>query len=161
MHLSPIGSIVQEHWQNSERVRANVRLDAFVVMPNHIHGIVVICESLAAEKTSFVETTHGVVSSLAETTQRVVSTGNKPKSKTLQPNSLGSIIGQFKSVCTKRIRAAGYRDFEWESGYYDHVIRDEKDLNRIREYIMVNLYRWESDDEFAHNIDMDPVHTGE
>jgi REP element-mobilizing transposase RayT len=161
MHLSPVGLIVQEEWEKSGRVRVNLQLDAFVVMPNHIHGMIVICKSLVETTGGVVSTmpiNRGVISSLAETTHRVVSTGNKPTSTTLQPNSLGSIVGQVKSVCTKRIHAAGYRDFGWQSGYYDHVIRDEKDLNRIREYIAMNPSRWDLDDEFAHNIGMDPVH---
>ena len=140
MHLSPNGVIVQEEWKKTPCIRPDVSLDAFVVMPNHIHGIIVI------EK-SFGETTGSVVSPLSETTHRVVSTGNK--TKTLQPNSLGSIIGQSKSVCTKRIHASGYRDFDWQPRYYDHVIRNEKDLDRIREYITMNPSQWASDDEFA------------
>ena len=176
MHLSPVGLIVQEEWEKSGRVRVNLQLDTFVVMPNHIHGIIVICKPPVETTRGIVSTmptNRGIVSSLSETTQRrlgfdksslvetthrVVSTGNKPTSTTLQPNSLGSIVGQVKSVCTKRIHAAGYRDFGWQSGYYDHVIRDEKDLNRIREYIAMNPSRWDLDDEFAHNIGMDPVH---
>jgi putative transposase len=92
----------------------NVSLDAFVVMPNRIHGIIVIDESLV------------------ETTQRVVSPGGKRNPKTLRPNSLGAIVGQFKSVCTKRIHAAGFHDFAWQPRYYDHVIRDQRDFHPVR-----------------------------
>jgi REP element-mobilizing transposase RayT len=158
MRVSTVGSVVLGEWQQTARVRENVELDAFVVMPNHIHGIIVIKNSLVETIGPIVshaeETTHRKI----ETTHRVVSTRNK--SKTLQPNSLGSIVGQFKSVCTKRIRAAGFHDFAWQPGYYDHVIRDEKDLERIREYIMMNPSRWDLDDEFAHNIGIDPIHAG-
>ncbi len=149
VHLSPIGMIVREEWKKTPGIRPNVSLDAFVVMPNHIHGIIVIRNSL-------VETTGSVVSYAEETSRRLVST----RIKTLKPNSLGSIVGQFKSVCAKRIYAAGFCDFGWQSGYYDHVIRDEKDLERIREYIALNPSRWESDDEFAYNVGMDPIHKG-
>ncbi len=102
-------------------------LIAFSIMPNHVHGIIVIRNSFVEtmgretdlKNKSFVETTGSVVSSSSETTHRVVSTGNTTKTgnktKTLQPNSLGSIIGQFKSVCTKRIYAAGFGDFGWQS----------------------------------------------
>jgi putative transposase len=147
--MSPIGVIVEEEWRKTKHIRGSVELDAYVVMPNHIHGIIVI-------KKSFVETTGPVVSYPSETTHRVVSTRNK--TKTLKPNSLGSIVGQFKSVCTKRIRATGFDDFTWQPGYYDHVVRDEHDLQRIREYIRLNPERWDVNDEFAHNIAMDPIH---
>lgn len=163
VQLSPIGLIVEEEWKKSAIIRSNITLDAYVVMPNHIHGIVVIGES-------FVETTgpvvsgkpsnRPVISGRAETTHRVVSTGNNPQSKTLHPNSLGSIVGQFKSVSTKRIRAAGYHDFGWQQGYYEHIIRDEKDLARIRDYIVMNPSRWDSDDHFARNVQMDRIHSG-
>jgi putative transposase len=139
IHLSRIGLIVQEEWQNTALIRTNVKLDAFVVMPNHVHGIIVICNSLV------------------ETTRRVVSTTKT----TLQRNSLGSIVGQFKSVCTKRIHASGFHDFGWQRGYYDHIIRDETDLERIREYITLNPSRWKADDEFAVNVKMDPIYKGE
>jgi hypothetical protein len=60
-----------------------------------------------------------------------------------KPNSLGSIIGQFKSKTIKRIRVAGYCDFAWQTRYYDHIIRDLADLNRIRRYIQENPIQWE------------------
>ncbi|MGB2868629.1 MAG: transposase [Bacteroidota bacterium] len=132
MHRSAIGEIVAEEWQKTPAIRPNVTLDEWRVMPNHFHGIVVIGE------------THvGVTTQPVETTRRVVST-NQP---TLKPNSLGSIIGQFKSQCTKRIHATGNRDFAWQPRYHDHIIRDEDDLNRIREYIINNPANWDEDDQ--------------
>ena len=73
-----------------------------------------------------------------ETTHRVVST--------LRSNSLGSIIGQFKSVTTKRIRATGYLNFAWQSRFYDHIIRNENSLQKIREYIGNNPIKWDVDE---------------
>ena len=158
VQLSPMGVIVEEEWRKTEHVRANVELDAFVVMPNHIHGIIVIKNSVgsAADKKYFVVMTGSVISHALETTHRVVSTRNK--TKTLKANSLGSIVGQFKSVSTKRIWKAGFKGFEWQCGYYDHVVRDEHDLARIREYIRLNPERWDVNDEFAVNVKMDPLH---
>lgn len=66
-------------------------------------------------------------------------------STTLQPNSLGSIVGQFKSACTKRIRQKENHNFAWQANYYDHIIRNQKDLDRIREYIQNNPLKWELD----------------
>ncbi len=133
VRLSPIGEIVAEEWQRTAHIRANVVLDVWVVMPDHLHGIVGI-----------------TASTIVETPRRGVSTMTT-KSR-LQPNSLGSIIGQFKSVCTKRIWAAGHRDFAWQERFYDHIIRNERALNRIREYIANNPARWELDRANNENV---------
>jgi len=60
----------------------------------------------------------------------------------LKSNSLGSIIGQFKSVCTKQIWAAGLAEFRWQNRFHDRIIRDEESLNRIRQYIVNNAAKW-------------------
>jgi REP element-mobilizing transposase RayT len=140
MQLSPIGEIVTDEWQKAPQIRPNVELDAWVVMPNHLHGIVGI--------------THQMPKPAVETTRRVVSTPADAPTARLQPNSLGAIIGQFKSVCTKRIWAAGFRHFAWQTRFYDHIIRDEKSLHKIREYIINNVGRWEQDRNNPGNIYM-------
>lgn len=122
MYLSDIGKIVQEEWIKTSQIRSYITLDEFVIMPNHIHGIIKI-------------------NSYVETSRRDVSTN-----KTLQQHSLGSIVGQFKSISTKRIRII-FPSFAWQSRYYDHIIRNEKSLNAIREYIRYNPLKWNDDEE--------------
>jgi len=119
--LSVAGQIVAEEWNKTPQIRANIGLDAWVVMPNHLHGIIIINESV-------------------ETSRRDVSTKDG-----LRSGSLGAVVGQFKSICTKRIRSAGYWDFRWQTRFYDHLIRDDEDLNRIREYIQNNPIQWAMD----------------
>lgn len=131
--LSPVGEIVAEEWLKTEKIRPNVSLDEWVIMPDHLHGIIVIHES------DSVETPQNV-----ETPRRGVSTPGGG-SRGLQPGSLGSIIGQFKSICTKRIRAAGHPAFGWQARFYDHVIRSDESLHEIRRYIRDNPLKWESD----------------
>jgi putative transposase len=63
----------------------------------------------------------------------------------VKAGSSGAIIGQIKSVCTKRIWAAGHTEFRWQSRFYDHIIRDEGALRRIREYIVNNPVNWAED----------------
>lgn len=133
MQLSAIGQIVAEEWQKTEQIRSNVQIDAWVVMPNHLHGIVIIRN-------------HDV-----ETFRRNVSTTDKSR---LKSNSLGSIIGQFKSVCTKRIWAAGFTDFKWQTRFYDQIVRDRESVSRIREYIINNPIRWESDKNNPKNVSL-------
>ena len=132
MILNNMGKIVEEEWLKTKEIRTNVDLDYYVVMPNHFHGNLIILD---------VETSRRDVSQTKETGQRPVSTK-------LKPNSLGSIIGQFKSVCTKRIHKLGFTDFQWQSRYYDHILRNEDDLRRIRNYIQNNPMKWELDEYF-------------
>jgi len=98
--LSKIGKIVDEEWLITKDIRNNIILDEYVVMPNHFHGIIMILN----ENKINVETTRRVVLIQNKTSQRDVST--------LKSGSLGAIIGQFKSVCTKRIHELGYINFK-------------------------------------------------
>lgn len=130
MGLNIIGCIANEEWENTEKLRINVKLDGFIIMPNHIHGIIVI------ENKNDVETPRRGVS-----TER-----NKHHNPQWQPNSLGSIINQFKGICTKRIRAIGYPHFHWQERFYDHLIRiDQESLEKIRYYIKYNPQMWDRD----------------
>jgi REP element-mobilizing transposase RayT len=130
MRLSRLGVIVEEEWKHTERLRLNVSLDEFIVMPNHFHAIVcIINDSLPI--TNPVETPRWGVSATA--------------SRHWKPGTLGSIINQYKGKCTKRIRSKGHPDFAWQRRYHDHVIRDEGDLHRIRRYIRLNPLQWSLD----------------
>jgi len=133
MHLSPIGEIVAEEWQKTPQVRPSVRLDGWVIMPNHLHGIIII-------------------EPVVETSRRDVSTGRGVSTASrLKAGSLGAIIGQVKSICTKRIWAIGYTDFAWQARFYDHIIRNGSSLKRIREYIVNNPAKWKEDRYYAGN----------
>jgi REP element-mobilizing transposase RayT len=126
MAKNSIGEIVWEEWFHAAQVRPNVKLhqDEFVVMPNHIHGIIWIIDKKA--------------------TQRVAPTDHP---RGLKPRSLGSIIGQYKSITTKRINqiqnTQGMR--VWQRNYYDRVIRNDKELDAIRQYIQANPENRKSD----------------
>lgn len=131
MVLNDIGLIVETEWLQTAEIRDNVFTDAYIIMPNHFHGILFVEEMANVGATGPVAPT------------------NKPKS--LQPNTLGSIIGQFKSVVTKKIRQFGRINFKWQRGFYDRVIRNDDELNRIREYIIYNpLIRQEDTDNPAN-----------
>jgi hypothetical protein len=75
--------------------------------------------------------------------------GDVPSGR-LYKGSLGAIIGQFKSVCTKRISAVGH-DFAWQTRFYDEIIHDEKSLGTIREYIRNNPMKWDLDKDNPSN----------
>ena len=120
---------MDEEWRRTATVRQQVGLDEFVIMPNHLHGILVFTGD--HKKTSY----------------RDVSTKSR-----LRAQSLGAIIGQFKSVCTKRIRESGFSQFSWQSNFYEHIIRDEASLEKIRHYIVDNPAKWELDADNPKNF---------
>lgn len=136
MRLNPFGRIVADEWRRTERLRDNVALDAFVVMPNHVHGIIVI----AADP-------DGDGSNHCRDTARRVPTGTNRRFGQPRPGSLPTIVGAFKSACTRRINrlrvAAGAP--VWQRNYYEHVVRNRRALERIRRYIRQNPARWHRD----------------
>jgi REP element-mobilizing transposase RayT len=148
MQLSDMGIIVAREWQKTPQIRPNVQLDEWVVMPNHLHGIIIINNDnhpvTTFQKDNPVETFRRNVST---TTNNNANPNNR-----LQSNSLGSIIGQFKSVCTKQIWKAGFTEFRWQNRFHDHIIRGEKSLHRIRQYIINNPAKWELDRNNPKNI---------
>jgi hypothetical protein len=85
-------------------------------MHNHIHGIIII---------DAVETTLGVVSKSESEPLLNVKTSHRLVSTTIKPNSLGSIVGQIKSIVTNRVRLSGYKKFAWQQRFYDHIILNE------------------------------------
>ena len=110
IYLTNIGKIIEEEWVLTKELRNYVDLDEYVVMPNHFHGIIIVYPVEATGSVVFNGDSENKSvlpkenMSIKKMTQRVIST-------TLQPNSLGSIVGQFKSVCTKRIRAGENKNF--------------------------------------------------
>ena len=130
MGLSEAGCVVAEEWQRTPQVRPYVVLDAWVVMPNHFHGLIGIRSDSPG------------VSPNVETPRRGVSTDKTP---TLHAHSLGAIIGQIKSACTKRIRRTGQPDFAWQSRYHDRIVRNKREFHAIRRYIVNNPAQWTQD----------------
>lgn len=129
--LNDLGKIVHTEWERTAAVRPHVELGAFVVMPNHVHGILVFTDNVMNDVN-------------VGATRRVA-----PTRHTLQPGSLGAVIGQFKSIVTKRINrlqnVAG-RPI-WQRNYYEHIIRNEHEMDRITRYIESNPTRWAEDEE--------------
>jgi REP element-mobilizing transposase RayT len=129
MRANEFGCVVSKEWFGSADIRAEIKLypDEFVVMPNHIHGIVWILDHVGA------------------TGPRVGAHGRAPLQR--PPRSLGAFVAGFKSAVTKRINMMRGTPGAavWQRGYYEHIIRDDESLNRIREYILQNPLRWHLD----------------
>ncbi len=149
MRLNEFGEIVREEWFQTAKIRPNVELrdDEFVVMPNHIHGIIWIVDIVGATRRVAPTTT----------TRQVAPMASEPRGPV--PGSIGAIIGQFKSIVTKRInilRAAPGAPV-WQRNYYEHIIRNEHALNAIRQYIHDNPARWSWDRNNLDAIGPDPM----
>jgi len=128
MELSAIGIIADILWHEIKNHEKNVELDAFVVMPNHVHGILIL-----AGDESPVETLHAT--SLRNDSYANIS----PKS-----GSVSAIIRSYKSAVTKHAHRLGF-DFKWQPRFYDHIIRDGKSFENIRNYIFENPLKWKND----------------
>jgi REP element-mobilizing transposase RayT len=142
MVLNDYGRIVQTEWLRSAEIRKEIALDEFIIMPNHFHGIVVIENDVGATRW----VAHGCDNIDERATHRVAPTG--PVS-----GSIGAIIGQFKSISSRRINA--FRDNPgcpvWQRNYYERVIRNDRELAAIREYIAANPSQWALDRENPAN----------
>jgi putative transposase len=136
-HLSAIGEIADQCWRDIPLHFPNVIPDIHVVMPDHVHGVVIIGET--SRDDAMVETCDSHVSTNAPTNRR--SSNNVLIIPRPCPGSLGSIINQYKTACTKRIRLIE-PDFAWQSRFHDRVIRDDAAYAHIRTYIRNNPARW-------------------
>jgi len=143
MCLSDIGIIADNFCREIPNHFQFVTVDEFVIMPNHVHCIIVIdrptIESVLVETLVPVETLHAT--SLQEPISVKSSMPVSPK-----PGSLSTIIRSYKSIVTKHARRIRF-DFAWQTRFYDHVIRDDESFDNICNYIKNNPINW-ADDEF-------------
>ena len=127
--LSDIGRAVSKSWLALPAHFFDVSLGDFVVMPNHVHGILVLRVAGAKHASPLHLPPRGT-----------------------SPGSLAAIIQSFKSAATRGVnqqQGVSSRKL-WQRGFYDHIIRDDAELNRIRRYIEENPLRWALDEENPH-----------
>ncbi len=136
MRLNPFGELVQMTWHDLPHHVDDIVLDAFVVMPNHVHGIIMI-----------VEPSVGAGSEPAPTEPAPTPATDEPTYK--KRHGLPEIVRQFKTFSARRINHR--RNMPgvpvWQRNYYEHVIRNDESLNSIREFIINNPRQWELDRE--------------
>jgi putative transposase len=121
MILNVYGRIVEKQWKWLFEQYLYLQADVFVIMPNHIHGILCIVGN-------------GRDRSL-------------PKDRSLRIKPIPQLIGAYKTTSSKLIHLSGNKDFQWQKSYWDRIIRDENELNKIREYIIDNPVRWAFDQD--------------
>lgn len=149
MRLNDIGVLAFNEWLKSAEIRREIQLDAFVVMPNHVHGIVFILQEIPA----YVGATGSRPRVPGMRERRSVAKGMGDRQSPLQvrgprKSSLASFIGAFKSTCTRSINEFRRRRPGiplWQRNFYEHVIRNEKALSALRDYIAANPAQWTDD----------------
>jgi len=134
MRLNDAGRMALSEWEALPRRFPTIDLDAFVIMPNHVHGIIVITQTPIGATTG--------------ATTRVAPT-------------VGDVVGAFKSITTvlytRGVKQSGWPPFVgrlWQRNDYEHIIRDERESERIREYILNNPANWATDED---NIAVSPA----
>jgi putative transposase len=136
MRLNELGQYVQEYWCEIPAHFAHAQLDEYVIMPNHLHGIIHLRDASAM----FVGANNHSPLQKQQTSQQTF-----PKCGTSR--TIGSIIRGFKIGVTKCVRDKTSGAVVWQRNYYDHISRDEKELFRFRQYIRRNPANWDSDEQ--------------
>ena len=157
MYLSAYGEIVQKWWEEIPVHFSNVETGAFVIMPNHVHGIIYIFEER-----------RGTVSVPKDDGENIISQNNDMSGENLGGETpplqmfngiptLGQIVAYFKYQSTKEMNKAdntGTVTKFWQRNYYEHIIRNEKDLQNKTDYIEANPRMWDEDDENPINAEI-------
>ncbi|UBF23688.1 transposase [Kovacikia minuta CCNUW1] len=137
MQLNDDGRMVSDEWIRSRNIRQEIDFDAWVIMPNHIHGIVVIYPPNLSQHSVGA---HGRAPLQNVAPQRFGIAYRKPR-------SLSSFIAGFKSAATKQINMMRNAPGTpvWQRNYYEHIVRNEESLQHLRQYIHNNPLSWQED----------------
>ncbi|PSN18160.1 transposase [filamentous cyanobacterium CCP5] len=134
VQLNEFGEIVAAEWMRTSDIRPNISLDEWVVMPNHIHGIISIRQTVSTPDATLSEAAQGCTSLQGGIAYR-------------RPKLLSSLVSGFKLATTKQINirrnAAGTP--VWQRNYYERIMRDENALVRVQRYIQNNPSKWQED----------------
>lgn len=138
MQLNDAGGMVQQVWQDLPNRYSGINMDEFIVMPNHIHGVINFVQPVEAP----------LVGAQGE------SRGTNHRATTRVAPTLGDVVGAFKSLTTveyvRGVKSLGWPQFSgklWQRNYFEHVVRSEDSLTKIRQYIRDSPLRWEFDKE--------------
>ena len=162
MRLNDAGRMVLAEWNMLPERFPHVVLDAFVVMPNHVHGIVVITNPAPDDTATTAPTIVGA--GLVSAPNDGATTRTTTRTTTRVAPTVGDIVGAFKSRVTveyiRGVKTSGWPPFRgrlWQRNYYEHIIRHERALNAIRQYIIENPRRWQMDQENEARTAPDPL----
>jgi REP element-mobilizing transposase RayT len=152
MVLNELGKEAKKIWDQIPKHFSHVHMDEYVFMPNHMHGIIMIGsvrrdaiyrDAINRDAINGVSTQESKPKSSG-----IVSTDKNP----MLNDSLSTIIRWYKGRTTYEIDKLIHKKFQWQARFYDHVIRNDADLDRVREYIGNNPLNWELDEENVDRI---------
>ncbi len=143
MILNKYGVIARNEWMKTPEIRNNVELGEFVIMPNHMHGIIRLLgrgELYSPDNDGELNTLHSP--------DNVIETMGECNSPLRGPsNNIGAIVRGYKSSVTKQLNLLNIGCSVWQRNYHEHIIRDEQSYQRISDYIINNPAKW-NDDKF-------------
>ena len=145
MHLSAMGQIAEEHWRLIPEHFPQVELGAYVIMPNHVHGIIII--NGRSNASAFDR--RGTTMSCPDISCPDVSCPDVAREKFGKPvrGSIPTIVRSYKASVTRRIQRERNATAIWQRNYYERVIRNDEAHHRISLYIESNVARWVMDNE--------------
>ncbi len=153
MILNAAGKIALTCWRDIPAHFPNATLDVFVVMPNHVHGIIFLDDAVGRIATENAKTEINTVGTRHDKSGNVGTrhasslpeNSNRPKG--VKSGSLGAIVGSYKSAVTRQIRRVQNVDDAkiWQHSFHDIIIQDENLLNTLRGYVQTNPARWAED----------------
>lgn len=164
MQLSGAGILGNVFWYEIKNHAKNVELGAFVVMPNHVHGILILNGENGNGNNNVIDIGNGnnmgnVVGNVetghalslqpqpqpqSQSSHQTEKTIGQQRFQNIGKNTVSSIIGSYKSAVTKHANRLGY-ELKWQERFYDHIIRNDGEYQRITEYIITNPQKWGED----------------
>jgi REP element-mobilizing transposase RayT len=172
MILNEFGRVANNEWMNTPNIRKNIELGEFIIMPNHMHGIIqimhaaelhaLLCIELNSRNSSQMDA-HDIKELHSLQSRQIDARDNKEsnsldnnelnppdhkgvcKTPPQSPQTIGAIVRGYKSSVTRQLGILGLNDKLWQRNYYEHIIRDEKSHKNISNYIVNNPEKWEKD----------------
>jgi putative transposase len=150
MKLNAAGRMIHYWWNRLPDKYPNIELDEYIIIPNHLHGIIIV----GADPRVCPETELHV--------RPDNNNGEHTGSPLRKPVSLSRMVQWFKTMTTneyiQNVKQNNWSPFNkrlWQRNYYEHIIHDENELNRIRKYIIENPFKWDQDEENPNNMEND------
>jgi REP element-mobilizing transposase RayT len=143
MHLNKNGKIVHDEWIKTMEIRSNIELDTFVIMPNHMHGIIIINDCISPSQNPRKGESHSPNNS-NECNSSILKDVSHTSLHS-PSNTIGAIVCGYKSAVTKQIHTLQNNNIIWQRNYYEHIIRNQESYHNISNYIINNPAKWVDD----------------